>query len=93
MQRAGDSAYKIELPGDMNISATFNVGDLTTYIDNEDEDNADLRENFIQRGKVDMKQVKQSNLHNHIKAMVHIGPMITFEQVLYTFSLPKSLLT
>jgi len=28
----------------MNISATFNVGDLTPYIKDEDEGNEDLRE-------------------------------------------------
>ena len=26
MQRVGDNPYKVKLPGDMNISATFNVG-------------------------------------------------------------------
>jgi len=32
----------------MNISATFNVGDPTTYIEDKDEDNEDLRENSLQ---------------------------------------------
>jgi len=34
-----DNAYKIELSGDMNISSTFDVGDLTPYIEDEDESN------------------------------------------------------
>nr|GEY36726.1 hypothetical protein [Tanacetum cinerariifolium] len=29
LERFGDSAYKVELPGDVSISCTFNVGDLT----------------------------------------------------------------
>jgi len=29
MQKVRDNAYKIELSGDMNISTTLNVGDLT----------------------------------------------------------------
>jgi len=37
VQKVGDNAYKIELPGDMNISATFNVRDLPPYIEDEDE--------------------------------------------------------
>ena len=45
MQRVGDNAYKVELPSDMNISTTFNVGDLTSYIEDEDEDIGDLRAN------------------------------------------------
>jgi len=34
----GDNAYKVKLLGDMNISATFNVGDLTPCIEDEDKD-------------------------------------------------------
>jgi len=41
----GDNAYKVELLGDMNISATFNVGALTPYIEDEDEDIGDMMEN------------------------------------------------
>ena len=45
VQRVGDNAYKVELPGDMNISAAFNVRDLTPYIKDEDENIGDLRAN------------------------------------------------
>ena len=37
VQRVGGNAYKVELPGDTNISITFNVGDLTPYIEDEDD--------------------------------------------------------
>jgi len=50
VQRVGDNAYKRELLGDMNISTTFNVEDLTPYIEDEDEGNEDLRENPLQGG-------------------------------------------
>ena len=37
MYKVGHNVYKVELSGDMNISVTFNVGDLTPYIKDEDE--------------------------------------------------------
>ena len=46
----GDNAYKIKLWDDMNIYATFNVGDLTPYIEDEDEGIEDLRANPLQGG-------------------------------------------
>ena len=49
----GDNAYKVELPGDVSISATFNIGDLTPYIEDEDEDIGNLRANPLQGGEVD----------------------------------------
>ena len=36
VQRVEDNAYKIELSGEMNITAIFNIGDLTHYIKDED---------------------------------------------------------
>ncbi|GJU60539.1 RNA-directed DNA polymerase [Tanacetum coccineum] len=38
LKRINDNAYKIELPGHYNVSATFNVGDLTRYIPPDDDD-------------------------------------------------------
>jgi len=43
MQKIDDNAYKIELIGEMNISTTFNVVDLSSYIKDEDEGHEDLR--------------------------------------------------
>ena len=47
LERVNDNAYKLELPGDMGVSSTFNVGDLTPYLDDEEEGD-DLRANHIQ---------------------------------------------
>ena len=52
MHKVGDNAYNVELPSDINISATFNVGDLNPYIEDEDEDIGDLRANPLQKGEV-----------------------------------------
>ena len=52
VQKVGENAYKIKFMGDIQISSTFDVGDLTPYIKEEDEHNEYLRENPFQ-GEVD----------------------------------------
>ena len=52
-----ENANKIDLSGDINNSATFNVGDLTSYSKDEDEGNKDLRENPLQGLEVNAEQV------------------------------------
>ena len=42
LQRVNDNAYKLELPGEYNVSATFNVADLSPFLG---EENLDLRTN------------------------------------------------
>jgi len=50
LEKVNDNTYKLELPRDMGVSSTFNVGDLTPYLeDKEDGDN--LRANYIQEGE------------------------------------------
>jgi len=41
LERINDNAYKVGLPGDYGVSATFNVADLKAYQD--DDYLADLR--------------------------------------------------
>ena len=63
LERINDNAYKIDLPGEYNVSATFNVADLSPYItDNEDEasreeviddEMADSRTNLFLEGEND----------------------------------------
>ena len=52
----GENAYKIELSGDMQISATFNVRDLTPYYEDDEKHNKDLSANPLQGGEVDAEQ-------------------------------------
>ncbi|XP_074288663.1 uncharacterized protein LOC141613817 [Silene latifolia] len=35
ISKVGDNAYEIELPGEYGVHATFNVGDLSPYIDDD----------------------------------------------------------
>ncbi|GKF09952.1 hypothetical protein Tco_0044176 [Tanacetum coccineum] len=42
LKRINDNAYKIELPGEYNVSVTFNVADLSMYV--IDEEGIELEE-------------------------------------------------
>ena len=53
LERVSDNAYKLKLPGDMGMSPTFNMGDLTPYVEDEEE-GYDLRANHIQEGEDEM---------------------------------------
>jgi len=50
--KVGENAYEIELLGDMQISTTFNVRNLTPYIEEEDEHNEDLRDGAKSQGLI-----------------------------------------
>jgi hypothetical protein len=70
------NAYKVDLPGDYNVSATFNVKDLTPYL--YDDDDSDLRTNHFQPGADD---VHHGNYNPSCKAKSNMqedsdGPMI-----------------
>ena len=52
LQRIGENAYKIELPGDFGVSATFNVSDLSPYYEDQ-EDQVDLGTSLHQLGEID----------------------------------------
>uniref|UniRef100_A0A2N9EGL5 RNA-directed DNA polymerase n=1 Tax=Fagus sylvatica TaxID=28930 RepID=A0A2N9EGL5_FAGSY len=52
LQRIGENAYKIELPGDYGVSATFNVSDLSPYYEDQ-EDQVDLGTSLHQPGEID----------------------------------------
>jgi len=51
LERISDNAYKINLPGDYGVSATFNVADLSPYFEDGHLDN--LRANSSQQGEDD----------------------------------------
>lgn len=37
IEKVNDSAYKLEFPGDYEVSATFNIGDLVPYLHDEED--------------------------------------------------------
>jgi len=51
LQRVNDNVYKINLPRDYGVSATFNVADLGLYL--EDDHLVNLRANSCQQGEDD----------------------------------------
>jgi len=51
LERINDNAYKVDLPRDYGVSATFNVADLSPYF--EDDHLANLRANSPQQGEDD----------------------------------------
>ena len=51
LERINENAYKIDLPGDYGVSATFNVADLSSYL--ADDYLEDLRANSSQPGEND----------------------------------------
>jgi len=48
LDRINDNAYKLDLPGEYNVSATFNVSDLSPF-----DADSDLRTNPFQEGGSD----------------------------------------
>jgi hypothetical protein len=60
LQRIGENAYKIELPGEYGVSATFNVSDLAPY--EEIEETTDLRASPHQPGEPDMGMSNNNDL-------------------------------
>jgi len=51
LERIDDNASKVDLPGDYGVSATFNVADLSPYLDDNYLD--DLRANSPSQGEND----------------------------------------
>ena len=51
IERINDNAYKVDLPSDYGVSATFNVADLSSYLD--DNYLEDLRKNSSSQGEND----------------------------------------
>ena len=55
LERVGANAYKLEVPGDVAVSVTFNVGDLSLYMEDE-IDFGNLRANPLQGWEDDVDQ-------------------------------------
>ncbi len=74
--RINNNAYKVDLPSEYNVSTTFNVRDLSSYLEDDfkDGEELDLRANPNQQGGVD---VPQNN-------MTYEGPLIRSKSKLFT---------
>ena len=58
LDRINNNAYRLELPGDYGVSATFNISDLSPYVsDDSSEDPSDLRANLPQARRDNGNQV------------------------------------
>ncbi|GKE18775.1 RNA-directed DNA polymerase [Tanacetum coccineum] len=58
LKKINDNAYKIELPGHYNVSATFNVADLSPYKGDSD-DEPDSGSSLFQEGEDDADTVNE----------------------------------
>ena len=47
IEKVGSNAYKLQLPGDMAVSTTFNIGNLSPYV----EDNIDKPSGYYSQYK------------------------------------------
>jgi hypothetical protein len=77
IEKVNGNVYKVDLPGDYNVSATSNVKDLTPYLDDDDDDDSDLRTNHFQPEADD---VHHGNYNPSCKAKTNMqedsdGPM------------------
>jgi hypothetical protein len=68
LERINNNAYKLDLPGEYNISATFNVTDLSPF-----DVGDDLRTNPFQEGGNDEDIKAQRNFHEPVQ--VPVGPV------------------
>jgi len=90
LPRVGANAYKLELPGDMPVSATFNVCDLSPYIEDE-IDLRDLRANPLKGGEDDADQGSVQDTHleperglmlNHQPGLFYVVMKLSLEATL-----------
>lgn len=56
IERVGDYAYKLHFLSDMAVSTTFDVRDLSPYVENCFEDPSDLRTHSLTKRDVDVEQ-------------------------------------
>ena len=59
LKKVGDNAYQVELPGKYGVHATFNIGDLSPYI--PDEQLRSLRSNSSEEGEDDTNEDQEDH--------------------------------
>ena len=68
LEKVNPNAYKIDLPGDYGVSATFNVADLSPYYDAE-EDLPSLRSNSSLAGEDDGDHPTDQPKSKHVQML------------------------
>ena len=53
IERLNDNSYKVDLPGDYGVPATFNIPDLSPCLDDDDDYLEDFKVNFSSQGEND----------------------------------------
>jgi len=75
IENLGNNVYKLQLPGDMAVSATFNVGNLSPYVEDALDDPLNLRSNPLEEVSLMPEQVpwspKLSIMLRKIKRIKH----------------------
>ena len=56
IEKVGDNAYKLQLPRDMAVSATFTIGNLSPYVEDYFNNPSNLRSNPFEKGEVDVEK-------------------------------------
>jgi hypothetical protein len=72
-KRVNDNAYKVDLPGEYNVSDTFNIKNLSPYL--EDVGDSNLRTNHFQLEGDDMHhdsnmEEANSNVYGHSDGLI-----------------------
>ena len=73
VKKIGENTYKIELLGDLQVSTTFNVGDLSPCHEDDERHNEDLRANPLQGGEVDVEQTLSLDLLSQTRVLNQVG--------------------
>jgi len=89
IEKVGSNAYKLQLPGDMAVSATFNIGDLSPYVEDAIENPfryysqqklSNLRSNPSEEGEDDegalAQKPKGSTSQGGPRPRGHSGPIL-----------------
>ena len=69
LERINENAYKLDLPGEYNVSATFNVTDLSLF------EHADSRTNPFEEGGNDGQEKGSSLSSPHEPTRIPSGPI------------------
>ena len=70
LERVNDNAYKLDLPGEYGVSATFNIADLSPF-----DAGSDSRTNPIEKGGDDVTQRAEENWMLKYPLVMTLGPM------------------